>query len=101
MRIIDAIPTFLAARRGTHPSPDLLDAVLPHAADLEWQINVAQGNGELMKDKRGVYTDGIRSWANLRVPHDSNSLCQSRGARRHRPLRPGDDVGGGWFRFQW
>ena len=47
--------------------------MLPYAADLEWQINVAQGAGELMAGKRGVYSDGVRSWANLRVPKDSNT----------------------------
>ncbi len=73
MRLIDAIPAYLNARRSTHPSPDLLDSVLPYAADLEWQINVAQGAGELMAGKRGVYSDGVRSWANLRVPKDSNT----------------------------
>lgn len=41
--------------------------------EMEVQIMVDQGDGEPVEGKTGVYTDGMNTWYNLRIPKNANS----------------------------
>jgi hypothetical protein len=41
--------------------------------EMEVQIMVAQGTGDSVDGKTGVYTDGLNTWYNLRIPKNANA----------------------------
>src|SRR4030042_5132351 len=41
--------------------------------EMEVQIMVDQGDGEPVEGKTGVYSDGLNTWYNLRIPKNANS----------------------------
>jgi hypothetical protein len=75
MKVTASINAFLQSKLESHPGRDLLERYLAFggATNLETQVNVAAGNGEPVDGKRGVYTDGVRNWHNLRIPKNANA----------------------------
>jgi hypothetical protein len=67
--VSESLGRFLRARK-TSANEDLVDR---WRIGLETQVNVAQGNGEPVADKRSTFTDGITTWHAIRIPKDANS----------------------------
>lgn len=67
----EAIANFFEhVRQKGYNASDLLDR---YSYDMEIQINVARGQGELVADKRSTYSDGVMEWWNIRIPKNAMS----------------------------
>lgn len=72
MTVTESVRLFLE-NRATAANADLIGRVMAHWPDLEFQVNVAAGNGELVSGKRTTWSDGINSWWNIRCPKNAST----------------------------
>ena len=64
MKVSESVNQFLHTRQ-TDANTDLIG--LFHTG-MEFQVNVSQGDGELVAGKRHIYSNGVETWGNIRQP---------------------------------
>jgi len=70
MKVYQCLRAFLDQQKATHNTSSMLDF---DPAEVEFQINVAPGDGKPVPGKRSTYTDGLNEWWNIRSPRDADS----------------------------
>ena len=72
----EAIKNFLDSKRNEH-NADLLSRVVERIPNLEIQVNVRQGDGDLVADTTSTYSNGIDRWFSFRIPREAYTTTPS------------------------